>query len=123
MPFCEDAPRAVRVITVELPDVQRQDDLHVLNRQIPDRAFIAAMDTMSGSTTHRTDGGTRHSFTGEDQALGLSAGRKQTETTQMRKKGMERQEKTPWENRCIYACIFLFYHISSLHQTGRRTRK
>lgn len=30
-PFAEDAPRAVRMITVELADVQMQDDLHGLN--------------------------------------------------------------------------------------------
>jgi hypothetical protein len=88
-PLDEDVSWTVRVITVELAHMQMQDDLHILNRQIPDRALVAAMDTASGSATHRTEGGTGHSFTGEDQALGLPVERKQAETAQMRKKGMQ----------------------------------
>ena len=94
-PFGEDAPRTVRLITVELADVQMQEDLHVLNRQVPDGAFITAVDPMSGSATHRTGGALRHPFTGEDQALGLSAGGKKTEVAKMGKKDIERQGNTP----------------------------
>ena len=71
--FGEDAPGTAGLITVELTDVQMQENLHILNRQIPDGAFIAAVDTMSRSTTYRTAGARRDPFTGEDQALGLSA--------------------------------------------------
>jgi hypothetical protein len=39
------------VITVELADLQMQDDLQVLNREIRYPALIAAMDPMSGSAT------------------------------------------------------------------------
>ncbi len=86
-PFGEDAPRTVRLITVELADVQMQEDLHVLNREIPDGALIAAMDPMSGSATHRTGGARRHAFTGEDQTRGLSAVGKKAEVVKMRKEG------------------------------------
>ncbi len=65
-PLSEDAPWTVRLITVELADVQLQEDLHILHRQVPDRALIAALDPMSGSATHRTRGARRHPFTGED---------------------------------------------------------
>jgi len=84
-PLGEDAPRAVRPITVELADVQLQEDLHILNREIQDGALVAAMDPMSGLTTHWTKGARRHPFTGEDQALGFSAEGKQTEAAKMRK--------------------------------------
>jgi hypothetical protein len=87
-PLGEDAPRTVRPITVELADMQMQEDLHILNRQVPDRTLIAAVDPTSGSATHRTGGARRHPFTGEDQALGLSAEGKQAEAAQMRKEGM-----------------------------------
>ena len=87
-PLGEDAPRTVRPITVELADVQLQEDLHILNRQVPDRPLIAAMDPMSGSATHWTKGARRHPFTGEDQTFGLSAGGKQAEAAQMRQAGM-----------------------------------
>jgi hypothetical protein len=62
-----------------------EEDLHVLNREIPDGALIAAMDPMSGRATHWTGGALCYPFTGEDQALGLSAEGKQTEATKMRK--------------------------------------
>lgn len=65
-----------------------EKDLHVLNREIPDGALIAAMDPMSGSATHRTGGALCHSFTGEDQAPGLSAGGKKTEAAKMRKESV-----------------------------------
>ncbi len=76
------------MITVELAHMQMQHDLPVLNRLIPDHAFIAAMDPMSGSPTHGTMGRTRYSFTGEHQTLDLLVVRKQTETAQMRKKDL-----------------------------------
>jgi hypothetical protein len=85
--FGEDAPPTVRLITVELADVQMQEDLHVLNREIPDGALIAAMDPMSGRATHRTGRALSHAFTGEDQAPGLSAEGKKTEAAKMRKEG------------------------------------
>jgi hypothetical protein len=94
-PFGEDAPRTVRLITVELADVQMQEDLHVLNREIPDGALIAAMDPMSGSATHRTGRARRHPFTGEDQTRGLSPVGKQAEVVKMGKKDIERQGNTP----------------------------
>jgi hypothetical protein len=72
-----------------------QHDLHILKREIPDRAFIAAMNTMSGSAAHRTKGGRRHPFTSEDQTLSLSVRGKQAETAQMGKKDMQRQRNTP----------------------------
>ena len=84
----EDAPRTVRPVTVELADVQLQEDLHILNRQVPDRTLIAAMDPMSRSATYWTKGARRHRFTGEDQTLGLSARGKKTKTAQMRKEGI-----------------------------------
>jgi len=67
-PFGEDASRTIRPITVELADVQMQEDLHVLHRQVPDPALIAAVDPMSGSATHWTGHARRHPFTGENQA-------------------------------------------------------
>ena len=85
-PFGEDAPWTVRLITVELADVQMQEDLHVLNREIPDGAVIAAVDPMSGSATYRTGRAQRHPFTGEDQTPGLSTVGKQAEVVQMGKK-------------------------------------
>ena len=78
------------------------------------------MDPMSRSPTHGTEGSRRDSFTDEYQTLGLPVGRKQTEAAKMRKKGMQRQGKTPKERRCMYP---LFYHICSLHQTGPRVHK
>jgi hypothetical protein len=87
-PLGEDVPQTVRPITVELADVQLQEDLHILNRQVPDRTLKAAMDPMSGSATHWTKGARRHPFTGEDQTFGLSAGGKQAEAAQMRQEGM-----------------------------------
>lgn len=87
-PFGKDMPRTARLIAGELADVQMEEDLHVLNREIPDGALIAAMDPMSGSTTHRTGGALRHSFTDEDQAPGLSAEGKQTEAAKMRKESV-----------------------------------
>ncbi len=65
-----------------------QEDLHILNRQVPDRAFIAAMDPISGSTTHRTGDARRHPFTAEDQTRGLSAVGKKAEVAKMRKKDL-----------------------------------
>jgi hypothetical protein len=94
-PLGEDAPRTSRPITGELADVQMQEDLHVLPRQVPDAAFRAAMDPMSGSATPRTGGALRYPFTGEDQALGLSAVGKQAEVAKMRKEDMEREGNTP----------------------------
>ena len=72
-----------------------EEDLCVLNRQIPDGALIAAMDPMSGSATHRTRGARRHPFTGENEALALSAVGKQAKVAQMRKEDIERQGNTP----------------------------
>jgi len=93
-PLGEDAPRTVRPITVELADVQMQEDLHILHRQVPDRTLIAAMDPMSGSATHWTKGARRHPFTGEDQTSGLSAVGEQAEVAQMGKKDIKRQGNT-----------------------------
>jgi hypothetical protein len=87
-PLGEDAPRTVRPITVELADVQMQEDLHILNRQIPNRTLIAAVDPTSGIATHWTGGARRHPFTGENETFGLSAEGKQAEAAQMRKEGM-----------------------------------
>jgi len=84
----EDASWTARMVTVELAHVQMQEHLHVLNRQVPDGAFIAAVDPMSRSATHWTAGARRHSFTGEDQTLGLSVEGKQAEAAKMRKEGM-----------------------------------
>src|SRR6266567_3915773 len=61
-PFGEYAPGTAWLITVELTDMQMQDDLDILNRQIPDLALIATMDPMSRSTTHGTAGSRRDSF-------------------------------------------------------------
>jgi hypothetical protein len=117
----ENAPRTARVITVELADVQMQDDLHVLNRQIPDRAFIAAMDTTSGSCTHGTRGGPRYSLTDEHQTAGLPLLGEKAETAEMWKEGMLRQGNVLSERIGEETVTLLFYHISNLHQTGRRT--
>jgi hypothetical protein len=76
---------------VELADVQMQDDLHVLNRQIPGGAFITAMDTTSGSCAHGTRGGTRYSLTDEHQTAGLPLLGEKAETAEMWKEGMQRQ--------------------------------
>jgi hypothetical protein len=67
--------------------------LHVLKREISDCAFKAAMDPMSGSTTHRTKGGRRDPFTSEDQTFGLSAREKQAKTAKTGKEDMLRQSK------------------------------
>ena len=85
-PFGEDAPRTVRLITVELADVQVEENLYVLNREIPDGALIAARDPMSGRATQRTGGTRCHPFTGENQTPGLSAEGKKTEVAKMGKK-------------------------------------
>src|SRR5262245_52584055 len=94
-PFGENAPLTLPMITVEFPHMQMQEDLHLLNRQIPNRALIAAMNTMSDRSTHRTASRTRYSFAGENQTIRLSPRRKQAEAAQMRKKNMQRQGKTP----------------------------
>ena len=62
--------------------------MHVLNREIPDGALIAAMDPMSGSSTQGTESTPRHPFTGEDQMLSLSVVRKKVEVAKMRKEDM-----------------------------------
>jgi hypothetical protein len=94
-PFGEDAPRTVGLITVELTDMQMQEDLHVLNREILDGARISAMDPLSCSATHRTGRARRHPFTGEDQTRGLSPVGKQAEVVKMGEKDIERQGNTP----------------------------
>ena len=38
-PFSKDAPPTARMITVELAHVQMQENLHILNGQIPDGAY------------------------------------------------------------------------------------
>jgi hypothetical protein len=70
-PFSKDAPWTTRLITIELANVQMQDNLHVLKREIPDRAFIAAMDTVSQRSTYRAEGGRSDPFTDEDQTPSL----------------------------------------------------
>jgi hypothetical protein len=68
------------------PHVQMEDDLHVLNRQIPDRALIATMDPVSRGATHGTKRGKDDPFTDELQTLGLPVDRKQTEAAKMWKR-------------------------------------
>jgi len=60
--------------------------LHVLHREIPDGAVIAAMDPISGSATHWTGCAQGYPFAGEDQTLGLSTVGKQAEAVKMGKK-------------------------------------
>jgi hypothetical protein len=85
-----------------------EEDLHVLNREIPDAALIAAMDPMSGSATYRTGRARRHPFTGEDQTRGLSTVGKKAEVVKMGKKGyLETREHSVREvvPRGVYSFI------------------
>ena len=63
----EDTPRAARLIAVKLADVQAQNDLLGLHRQILDCALIAAVDPMSRSSTDWTRSSLRDAFTCEEQ--------------------------------------------------------
>jgi hypothetical protein len=67
----EDTPRTGRLIAVKLADVQMQNDLPGLHRQILDRAGVSAMDPVSSSSTDWTRSSTRDAFTSEDQVLVL----------------------------------------------------
>lgn len=66
--FGEDAPRTVRLVAVELPHVQMQDDLSRLHRQILDRAGVSAMDAVSSSPTDGTHSRTPDPLTCQAQA-------------------------------------------------------
>jgi hypothetical protein len=67
----EDTPRTARLIAIKLADVQMQDDLSGLHRQILDRAGVSAMDTVSRRSTDGTYSSLRDAFTREDQVLVL----------------------------------------------------
>jgi hypothetical protein len=113
-PFGKDAPRTVRLITVELTHVKMQGDLHLLNREILYCAFIPAMDAASTPFTDWTSSRMRNSFTREKQTLALPLKREKPKATKVWKKRRERQGNTL--SRCVEAkkiITLLFYHIST----------
>jgi hypothetical protein len=98
-----------------------QENLPVLNGQIPHGAFVTAVDTASGSATHRATSGTCYSFTNENETARFPAEGEKAETAKMWKESMQRQRNALSEKMCEEMITLSFYHIRNLHQTGRRT--